>query len=93
MKIGASLVLLVAPTVIACAAAVPVGAGRAYKTAHATSPNDAFCKHNSSPAIECPQFMNIRMHEQLRGRARTAASCSCAFGASPNRPSRQGSKH
>jgi hypothetical protein len=47
MKIGASLVLLVAPTVIACAAAVPVGAGRAYKSAHTTNPNGVFRKRAS----------------------------------------------
>src|SRR5262249_48250241 len=49
MKIGASLVLLVAPTVIACAAAVPIGVGKAYNNAHATSPNNVFCKRGSSP--------------------------------------------
>src|ERR1700745_229282 len=47
MKIGASLVLLVAPTVIACAAAVPVGIGRAYKNAHTTNPNGVFRKRAS----------------------------------------------
>jgi len=47
MKIGASLVLLVAPTVIACAAAVPVGVGRAYKNAHTTNPNGVFRKRAS----------------------------------------------
>src|SRR5215468_10734280 len=45
MKIGASLVLLVAPTVIACAAAVPVGVGRAYRNAHTT--NGVFRKRAS----------------------------------------------
>ncbi|HEX4827282.1 MAG TPA: hypothetical protein VFV12_03575 [Xanthobacteraceae bacterium] len=58
--------LLVAPTIIACAAAAPIDAGEAYKTAHATSPNNVFCKRDSSPAIE---FMNIRIRKQLRGRA------------------------
>src|SRR5262249_37038182 len=38
---------------IACAAAVPMDTGKAYKTAHATSPNTVFRKRNSSPAIEC----------------------------------------
>src|SRR5215831_17322924 len=47
MKIGASLVLLVAPTVIGCAAAVPVGVGKAYKNAHTTNPNGVFRKRDS----------------------------------------------
>src|SRR5262249_5767168 len=47
MKIGASLVLLVAPTVIACATAVPVGVGNAYKSAHTTNPNGVFRKRDS----------------------------------------------
>jgi hypothetical protein len=34
MKIGASLVLLVAPTVMACAAAMPDGAKNPFKNAH-----------------------------------------------------------
>jgi len=40
-------VLLVAPTVIACAAAVPVGVGKAYKHAHTTNPNGVFRKRDS----------------------------------------------
>jgi hypothetical protein len=40
-------VLLVAPTIIACAAAAPIDAGEAYKTAHATSPNNVFRKRDS----------------------------------------------
>jgi hypothetical protein len=59
-------VLLVAPTVIACAAAVPIGGGKAYNNAHATSPNNAFCKRDSSPAIECPQSI-IRTGGRRKG--------------------------
>src|SRR5262249_50623631 len=79
MKIGASLVLLVAPTVIACAAAVPVGVGEAYKHAHTTNPNGVFRKRDSPPAIECSQFTNIRMREQLRPRSDRQKFRACSF--------------
>jgi hypothetical protein len=59
-------VLLVAPTVINCAAAVPIDAGKTYKTAHATKLNHVLCKRDSSPAIECPQFM-IRTGGRRKG--------------------------
>src|SRR5262245_30282200 len=79
MKIGASLVLLVAPTVIACAAAVPVGVGRAHKNAHTTNPNGVFRKRASPLRSNARNFMNIRMREQLRPRADRRKFRACSF--------------
>src|SRR5215471_4449089 len=78
MKIGASLVLLVAPTVIACAAAVPVGVGEAYKHAQ-DKPERRLPQARFSPAIECSQFTNIRMREQLRPRSDRQKFRACSF--------------
>src|SRR5258708_34167470 len=92
MKIGASLVLLVAPTVIACAAAVPVGVGRAYKNAHTTNPNGVFRKR-ASPLRSNARNLRISGCASNFDRAQAAGSCSCAFGASPNHDPGRASKH
>src|SRR5262249_44384539 len=72
MKIGASLVLLVAPTVIACAAAVPIGAGKAYNNVH--SPNDVFRKRDVLPAIGVPSNLRISGCASNFERAQTTKS-------------------
>src|SRR5215470_12740317 len=73
MKIGASLVLLVAPTVIACAAAVPVGVGKAYKHAHTTNPNGIFRKRDS-PLRSNARNLRISRCASNFDRAQTARS-------------------
>src|SRR5262249_2085911 len=73
MKIGASLVLLVAPTVIACAAAVPVGVGEAYKHARTTNPNGVFRKRDS-PLRSNPRNLRISGCASNFDRAQTARS-------------------
>src|SRR5262249_54937382 len=73
MKIGASLVLLVAPTVIACAAAVPVGVAKACTTAHTAHPNSVV-REGDSPLGSNARNLRISGCASNFDRAQTAGS-------------------
>src|ERR1700745_1468630 len=78
MKIGTSLVLLVAPTVIACAAAVPVGVGRAYRNAHQMNRNGVFRKR-ASPLRSNARNLRISGCASNFDRAQTPGSSAHAL--------------
>src|SRR5262249_58771872 len=76
MKIGASLVLLVAPNLRGCCAG---WRRQSVQECAYDEPERRLPQARFSPAIECSQFTNITMREQLRPRSDRQKARTCSF--------------